>query len=469
MAERSDFKKLPSVNVLLDALEQTGEATRFRRYVLKHAARRTVSAARERIVAGAPAPDAESLVRETRQYLEALASPPLRPVINATGVVLHTNLGRAPLGAETVRDIADTCTWYTNLEFDLEGARRGSRMAHVRELLRVLTTAEDVLVVNNNAASVLLALHALAEGGEVLISRGEMIEIGDSFRIPEIMAASGARVVEVGTTNRTRLSDYETAITPDTRVLLTAHRSNFVMRGFTESPALEELTELAHRRGLCLFYDLGSGLLERSDGPAAGEPDVRSSIEKGADVVAFSCDKLLGGPQAGVLAGRSEFIARMARSPLMRALRVGKLTIAGLLAVCSRLLERDGLAQTPVFAMLHANPENARRSARELADRIASDDIRATVVESRAQCGGGSLPDVFFPSYAVEVLGAGNASKPRGPTFAERLHERLLRQNPPVLAVLREGRLFLDMLTVSELEMPVLVECLGSACAELRE
>ncbi len=466
MAEQSEFKKLPSVNALLDDPELSGEAGRFRQDVLKVAVRRAISAARERVAAGGEAPDTAWLVRETRQYLDMLAAPALRPVINATGVVLHTNLGRAPLGTEAVRDIADTCVGYTNLEFDLERVRRGSRMTHVRELLRVLTTAQDVLVVNNNAASVLLALHALAKGGEVVISRGEMIEIGGSFRIPEILTTSGARLVEVGTTNKTRLSDYEAAITPDTRVLLTVHRSNFAIRGFTESPTIEELAELAHRHALCLLYDLGSGLLERSGGPAAGEPDVRTAIEQGADVVAFSCDKLLGGPQAGVLAGGSELISRMAHSPLMRALRVGKLTLAALSAVCRRLLEQDGLMRAPVFAMLHRPPEHTRQRAQALVDRVEPHGIRATVVESRAQCGGGSLPDVYFPSFAVEVLGAEAVPKSHGSTFAEQLHERLIRQNPPVLAVLREGRLFLDMLTVPESDLPTLAECLEGALLE---
>ncbi len=463
MAEQSDFKKLPSVNALLDSPGLSDEAERFRRDVLRGAVRRAISAARERIAASGKAPDDAWLVRKTRQYLDMLAAPALRPVINATGVVLHTNLGRAPLGAECVRDIADTCTGYTNLEFDLEQARRGSRMTHVREVLRILTAAEDVLVVNNNAASVLLALHALAKGAEVVISRGEMIEIGGSFRIPEILAAGGAHLVEVGTTNRTRLADYEAAITPDTRVLLTVHRSNFAIRGFTESPTIEELAELAHRHGLCLLYDLGSGLLEPSAEPANGEPDVRSAIEQGADVVAFSCDKLLGGPQAGVLAGRGEYISRMARSPLMRALRVGKLTIAALSAVCRRLLEHDGLTRTPVLAMLNADPEATRLRAQALVDRVEADGIRATVVESRAQCGGGSLPDVFFASFAVEVSGAEATPEAPGKTFAERMHEGLLRQDPPVLAVLREGRLFLDMLTVPESELPTLVKCLKTA------
>lgn len=468
MKRKVSFRRLPCVNEVLTAPGLVQTAARYDRRLVTHCVRLALVAARERLAAGDEAPvDTASLVSETLHQVEIIAGRRLRPVINATGVILHTNLGRAPLGAAAVAEVAAVCGGYSNLEFDLDRAERGSRMAHVREILKFLTSAEDVLVVNNNAAGILLALQALAKDREVVISRGELIEIGDSFRLPDIMAASGARMVEVGTTNRTRLADYAAAITPETRVLFKAHRSNFVIRGFTAEPTVAELAKLAHERGLHLVYDLGSGLLRQPKGMTLAEPDATTALGQGADVVAFSCDKLLGGPQAGVLAGSAELVSSMARSPLMRALRVGKLTLAALAPVCRGYLDGKGpVRSNPTLAMLGRAREEVRQSAVRAADCLAEAGIRTRVVESRGQCGGGSLPDVGIPSYAVEIVGHANGGSQRQTSaLAERLFRRLLDGDRPVLAVLREGRLLLDILTVGDSDLAAMVAAVVAAVA----
>jgi L-seryl-tRNA(Ser) seleniumtransferase len=390
----------------------------------------------------------------------------LRPVINATGVILHTNLGRAPLGRAVVEEIAEVAAGYSNLEFDLREARRGDRNVHVAEILRLLTGAEDALVVNNNAAGITLTLRTLAYGREVVVSRGELIEIGGSFRIPEIMAAAGARMVEVGTTNRTRLEDYERAIGPETALLFKAHKSNYSISGFAAEVPSAELAGLGRRRGVAFFYDLGSGLLRRPPGlPLEGEPDVAGALAGGADLVAFSCDKLVGGPQAGVVAGRTGLVAQLRRAPLMRALRVGKLTLAGLSAACRAYLRDESLERdNPTIAMLARSLSDLENLAAGLRAQIEGRGIAARVVDSAGQCGGGALPELSIPSRAVELVpreGIGDARV----TFAERIYRRLLDGDPPVLAVLREGRLLLDVLTLSEAELPQAAQAVGTAVA----
>jgi L-seryl-tRNA(Ser) seleniumtransferase len=390
----------------------------------------------------------------------------LVPVVNATGVILHTNLGRAPLGRAVIEEIAAVASGYSNLEFDLAAARRGHRGVHVRDLLRLLTGAEDALVVNNNAAAILLTLATLARDREVIVSRGELIEIGDSFRIPEIMAESGARMVEVGTTNRTRIEDYRGAVSERTAMIFKAHRSNFSVSGSTEEVPAAELAGLARERGLVFFYDLGSGLLRRPAGLSLGdEPDVAGVLADGADLVSFSCDKLVGGPQGGVVAGRGELVARLGRSPLMRALRVGKLTLAALSAACRAYLDDEALRRdNPAFAMLSRGPEEVDELARALCAELGRRGITARAVDSAGQCGGGALPGRGIPSRAAEVVpreGIGDDAA----TFAERIFRRLLACDPPVLGVLREGRLLLDALALSAAELPVVAAAVATAVA----
>jgi L-seryl-tRNA(Ser) seleniumtransferase len=459
-----DLKGLPSVNEALKHPKTSNLIERYGRTAVKHAVRDTIDRTRNQIMNGDSAPGIESIVDAVSDFVQSLHGGTLKPVINATGIILHTNLSRAPLGHDVISEIAKIAGGYSNLEYDLAKAKRGNRNSHVRRALSFLTSAEDAVVVNNNAAGIVLALSTFARDREVLISRGELIEIGGSFRIPEIMEAAGAKMVEVGTTNRTRLSDYEKAFSPQTTLIFKAHRSNFSMQGFVEEVSIRDLADFAHEHSLPMMYDLGSGLLRKPKGlPLESEPDVMSTIADGADIVAFSGDKLLGGPQSGILVGRKEFIEKMARSPLMRALRVCKLTYAALTAVCRQYFTDEALiSQNPTFAMLQRGTKETDRLATMLVDDLERLGIAAKKVNSFGRCGGGTLPDLKIPSIAIEippVEGAGTKKK----TFAEGLFKRLLQIDRPILSVLREGRIILDMLTVFEKDIPYIAGAISNS------
>jgi L-seryl-tRNA(Ser) seleniumtransferase len=401
------------------------------------AARTVLARAREQIRAGS---DPGDLGEQLRGELRAARAPRLRRVLNATGVIVHTNLGRAPLAAAALEQVADAARGYSNLEYDLAAGGRGSRQAHLADLLRRLTGAEAALVVNNNAAAVLLVLAALAEGREVLVSRGELIEIGDGFRIPDVLARSGAHLREVGTTNRTRAADYEQAIGPETAVLLRVHQSNFRVVGFTELPRLEELAQVAQRHELMLVDDLGSGaLVEVGD-----EPTARASLAAGADLVCFSGDKLLGGPQAGVVVGRADLVERLRRHPLQRALRADKLTLAALEGTLRLALEAPH--EVPVLRMLREPAESVRARAQRLAELVGGD-----VEETVARAGGGSLPLAELPSFACAV--------------EEELAPRLRTGEPPVVGIVRDGKLLLDCRTLRDDELDEIASAVVSARA----
>ena len=386
------------------------------------AARAVLARAREEIRAGAEPGDLRSRLAAE---LAAARAPSLRRVLNATGVIVHTNLGRAPLAEAALDHVREAVRGYSNLEFDLTTGSRGSRQDHVAGILRRLTGAEAALVVNNNAAAVLLALAALAEGREVIVSRGELIEIGDGFRIPDVLARSGARLVEVGTTNRTRASDYEREIGPETAVLLRVHQSNFRVVGFTEQPRVEELAAVARRHELPLVDDLGSGVL----GALTDEPSAREAISAGANLVCFSGDKLLGGPQAGIIAGRADLVERLRRHPLQRALRADKLTIAALEGTLQLHLDAPG--RIPVLRMLRESVDAVRRRAERLAE-----DVEGTVEETVARVGGGALPLAELPSFACAV--------------EEALVAPLRAAETPVIGIVRDGRLLLDCRTLDD-------------------
>jgi L-seryl-tRNA(Ser) seleniumtransferase len=393
-------------------------------------ARRVLAAAREELRAGLDPGDLRSRLREE---LAAARRPSLRRVLNATGVIVHTNLGRAPLPEAALDRVVEVARGYSNLELDLSSGTRGSRQDHVAGILRRLTGAEAALVVNNNAAAVLLALAALAEGREVIVSRGELIEIGDGFRIPDVLARSGARLVEVGTTNRTRAADYEHAIGPNTAVLLRVHQSNFRVVGFTEQPRVEELAAVARRHGLPLVDDLGSGALAGSAGlELADEPSARDLLSAGADLVCFSGDKLLGGPQAGIVAGRADLIERLRRHPLQRALRADKLTLAALEATLQLYL--DAPARIPVLRMLGEDAAAVRARAEKLATLVGGE-----LEETIARVGGGALPLLELPSFACAL--------------EEELAAPLRTGQPPVIGIVRDGRLLLDCRTLREDEL----------------
>jgi L-seryl-tRNA(Ser) seleniumtransferase len=410
------------------------------------AARRVLERAREEIRAGAEPGDLDERLRAD---LAATRRPQLRRVLNATGVIVHTNLGRAPLPDAALERVSEVGRGYSNLEYDLDDGARGSRQDHVAALLRRLTGAEATLVVNNNAAAVLLALAALAEGREVLVSRGELIEIGDGFRIPDVLARSGARLVEVGTTNRTRAADYERAIGPDTALLLRVHQSNFRVVGFAEQPTTAELAAVARRHELPLVDDLGSGVLSNtvllSPTAATGagaetsntvlladEPSALETLAAGADLVCFSGDKLLGGPQAGIVAGRADLVERLRRHPLQRALRADKLTLAALEGTLALYLDRP--AEIPVLRMIREPGEAVRARAERLAALTGG-----TVEETVARVGGGALPLAELASFACAL--------------EEELAARLRAAEPPVVAVVRDGRTLLDCRTLRDDEL----------------
>ncbi|HEX6491331.1 MAG TPA: L-seryl-tRNA(Sec) selenium transferase, partial [Gaiellaceae bacterium] len=414
------------------------------RALLVPAARSALARAREEIQAGAEPGD---LVERVLVELRAAQRPRLRAAINATGVIVHTNLGRAPLAADALERLREVAGGYSNLEYDLSTGSRGSRQDHIAPILRRLTGAEAALVVNNNAAAVLLALAALAEGREVLVSRGELIEIGDGFRIPEVLARSGALLREVGTTNRTRAADYERAIGPETALLLRVHQSNFRLLGFTEQPRVEELARVARSHGLPLVDDLGSGSLFASDAGVLGqEPSALESLAAGADLVCFSGDKLLGGPQAGIILGDAELVERLRRHPLQRALRANKLTLAALEATLVLYLDPERAArEIPVLRMLGEPAEAVRERAERLA-RLVGGRVEETV----SRVGGGALPLAELPSFACAV--------------EERLAAALRDAEPPVVGLVRDGQCLLDCRTIADGE----IEPVAAAVARCR-
>ncbi|HZD86731.1 MAG TPA: L-seryl-tRNA(Sec) selenium transferase, partial [Gaiellaceae bacterium] len=416
-----ELRDLPSVDELA---REVGDP------LATDAARAVIERAREEIRAGA---DPGDLSARLHEELAEARRPQLQRVLNATGVVVHTNLGRAPLADEALARVVETARGYSNLEYDLHEGSRGSRQDHAAGVLRRLTGAESALVVNNNAGAVLLALAALAEGREVVVSRGELIEIGDGFRIPEVLARSGARLVEVGTTNRTRAADYERAIGPDTALLLRVHQSNFRVVGFEERPRLEEVAAVARRHGLPLVDDLGSGRISASNRLLQGreEPSARESLAGGADLVCFSGDKLLGGPQAGIVVGRAELVERLRRHPLQRALRIDKLSLAALEGTL--LLHLDAPGRIPVLRTLAQDTAAVRARAERLAAATGGE-----VEETTGRVGGGALPLAELPSFACAV--------------EEPLAGPLREGEPPVVGLVRDGRLLLDCLTLTDEE-----------------
>ena len=423
------LRGLPSVDTLLGEELGADLVERHGRPATVEAIRAALAGARGRGVADGP----DELLAEAARLLGR--PPSLRPALNATGVIVHTNLGRAPLAAAAIERATAVAAGYSNLEYDLEAGTRGSRHSHLGAILAELTGAEDGMAVNNNAAAVMLTLAALAGGREVPISRGELIEIGDGFRIPEVLAQSGARLVEVGSTNRTRIGDYARALGPDTGAVLRVHQSNFRMVGFTEAPALHELCTLAAEHGVPVIDDLGSGqLIDLPD--LADEPTARSSVEAGATVVCFSGDKLLGGPQAGVIVGATEAVARIRRHPLARAVRIDKLSLAALEATLE--LYRDparALREVPVLRAVAEPAAAVRERAERLAARLGGD-----VAATTARVGGGAVPLLEIESFACALDGG------------DQLAAALRSADPPVVARVQEGRVLLDCRTLTDEE-----------------
>ena len=458
------LRQIPSVDELLAQPRLAALSKRVDRNLVVEVARAVLADLRSRIAGdsnwtalGLNAASVEELISNE---VERILSRSLQPVINATGVILHTNLGRAPLTEAVVDEFRRSATHYSNLEYDLEAGARGKRDVHTAELLTRLTGAEAAIVVNNCAAAVLVTLAALARGGEVIVSRGELIEIGDGFRIPEIMEQSGAILREVGTTNRTHLADYESAINEKTRVLLRVHPSNFKVTGFTDKPSLEELVALSQRSGLPLVEDLGSGCLVDLSEFGVSEPTVKQSVDAGVSLVMFSGDKLLGGPQAGIIAGKKELVARVRRYPLFRSLRVDKLTIAALEATLGAYL-RAAWDEVPAIRMIRATPQELKRRAenflRELRPELPLDEVEIEIADGSSLAGGGSTPSQSLPTKIIRIASVRYS--------AMKLEQRLRRApgGVSVIARVEDDRLILDLRTVFPEQESLLIKTLSAA------
>ena len=436
-----ELRRLPGVDRVIEVLDEQIPAGHR-----ADAARKAISHARSAVESGSRRLSFDDIVALAESHLESRRRAMLTPVINATGVLLHTNLGRAPLGKAQLDAVVAVAGGYSNLEYDLVAGKRGTRYAHATSILKELTGAEAALVVNNNAGAVMLVLSALCSGREVVISRGELVEIGGEFRIPDVISAAGARLVEVGTTNRSRISDYEHAVTDATAAFVKVHPANYRIEGFTSSVEVRELAGLARSLDLPLIYDLGSGLLAAPASPnwVRNEPEVSSALADGADIVTFSCDKLLGGPQAGVIAGRSTLIDKLIKHPLLRALRVDKLALAALEATLSAYLEGNA-SSLPLWQMATASPddleERADRIIAAVVKALDSNDIKIEVVASNSVFGGGSLPGTDVSSRAISV------SHPE--RSAADLEHSLRHGQPPVVARVENDMVLLDLRTVA--------------------
>ena len=430
------LRSLPSVDQLLQTQDVQEWIAAYGRPLTLEALRETLEAARSAYPSQGQLPGRQALMAQVKERLVSWTTTSLQPLINASGVILHTNLGRAPLSQSAIQAIQEIAQGYTNLEYDLEQGRRGSRLVHAEALLKRLTGAPAALVVNNNAAAVLLALTALARRKGVVIARSQLVEIGGGFRIPDVMKQSGARLVEIGTTNRVHLSDYEEALAePGVALLMRAHRSNFRILGFTSEPSLKEMATLAHHAGLPLLDDLGSGsLLDTARYGLGHEPTVSESLTAEADLVCFSGDKLLGGPQAGILLGRSDLIASLKKHPLARAIRADKLCLAALSATLLHYLKDEAEQAIPVWRMISASGDSLRQRAAAWAEALGQGEVSPSL----STVGGGSLPGETQPTFCLALT-------VRSPN---RLMDQLRRAQPPVIARLDEDRLLLDPRTV---------------------
>jgi L-seryl-tRNA(Ser) seleniumtransferase len=458
------LRQIPSVDELLTQPRLAALTQRVDRELLVEITRTVLADLRGRITGegtgAVMALDSTALEERIASMVERVLASSLEAVINATGVILHTNLGRAPLSGAAAEEIRRSAASYSNLEYDLEEGARGKRDVHVAQLLERLTGAEGAIVVNNCAAAVLLVLAALAKGGEVIVSRGELIEIGDGFRIPEIMAQSGAVLREVGTTNRTRIVDYENAINENTRLLLRVHPSNFTITGFAEKPSMDELVALGQRAVLPLVEDLGSGCLIDLSSAGITEPTVRQSVDAGVSIVMFSGDKLLGGPQAGIIAGKTELIGRVRRHPLFRALRVDKLTTAALAATLGAYL-RGAADEIPALRMIRLSVNEIKRRAenflRELTLELPLGEVELEITDGSSLAGGGSTPTQSLPTKLIRIASARYS--------ASQLEQRLRRApaGVSVIARVEEDRLILDLRTVFPEQEPLLLKTLSAA------
>lgn len=450
---QAEYRKLPAVDTLLQLPAIGLLAAQFGQAQVTTTLRNALTGARQQIAAGAPAPTVAQVIMLVQAQLTEQTQPSLRPVINATGVIIHTNLGRAPLSEAACTAIAEAASGYSNLEYDLAAGERGSRHDHARRLLCELTGAEDALVVNNNAAAVYLILAALCLSREVVISRSQLVEIGGGFRIPDVLRQSGARLVEVGATNRTHLRDFTDAVTPQTAAFMRVHASNFKQIGFVTMPTLSELAILAHQQGVILIDDLGSGtLLETTPYGLAPEPTVQASIAAGADIVTFSGDKLLGGPQAGIILGRTALISQLRRHPMARALRVDKLTFAALDATLRSYQRGQAVNELPVWQMISASVATFKERVQQWLTQLQAVGITGEITHGESAVGGGSLPGEVLPTVLLAI--------PHSAPDA--IAAQLRSQNPPVICRIQRDHLVFDPRTVLPAQEPALLHALVS-------
>ena len=453
---RQLLRKLPKVDVLCQAPELADLRETYGEKAVTEAVRQVISALRQEILEErrTALPTVDAMYGKIQYCVIRASLPSLRNVINGTGIVLHTNLGRACLSEKAAQAAANAARRYSNLEYNLETGSRGSRYSHVEEVLCRLTGAESALVVNNNAAAVLLILSALTQGGQVSVSRGELVEIGGSFRVPEIMEACGAQLKEVGATNKTHLYDYERAINENTKALMKVHTSNYRIVGFAETPALSDLVELGHKYGLPVIEDLGSGsLLNLERFGLHGEPSVQDSIKSGVDLVSFSGDKLLGGPQAGIILGKAVYVDKLKKHPLTRAMRVDKMTLAALEETL-RSYARGTEAEIPVIGMLAVESSTLQTKAERLQAMLKDAGIAAEIISVDGRVGGGSVPNQNLPSFAVAFTGDVN-----------QLEETLRLGMQPIIGRIHDGRYLLDVRTLWEEDFPLIVAAVREAMA----
>jgi L-seryl-tRNA(Ser) seleniumtransferase len=458
-----ELRNLPGVDKLLHLPKIKEMANEHNETLVKHAIRETLTYLRKKALKENNVPPLDDIIEHIRSVIQNITSKSLRNVMNATGVVVHTNLGRAPFSDDIIAEVSEILKGYSNLEYDLQKGERGSRNSHVTQLLTYLTGAEDVLVVNNNAAALMLMLRTFAKDKEVVVSRGELIEIGGSFRLPDIMAASDCKMVEVGTTNKTKILDYENAITDETAMLFKAHTSNYVIQGFTHEAKLQELVALGKKKKIPVVYDMGSGLLRKTSVEIfRDEPDVSKTIKTGVDIVSFSGDKLLGGPQAGIIAGKKEYISILKKEPMVRALRVGKTTLAFMEAALSYYLDDKILTKkNTIFSMMSKKPEEIKANAELLQSELKKYDIESTIVKGSGQCGGGALPGETIESFAVRIDGDFQSNKKKS-EFAEKLYFGLLHYESPVVGILRKGDVYFDLLTIPAGQIEKLAEIINA-------
>jgi L-seryl-tRNA(Ser) seleniumtransferase len=456
------LKRIPQVNELVECLGQDA-GLKVPRQVLISAIRRVLDATRASLLSNSPGTvknadlDIEAIKKRVLEEAGKIMEPSFRRVINATGVVLHTNLGRAPMPSSAIEAVREVSGGYSNLEHRPDTGERGSRQEHLEPLLCELTGAEAGLVVNNNAAAVLLVLSALAKEREVIVSRSQLVEIGDSFRLPDIMGQSGAHLVEVGTTNRTCLADYEKAIGEETALIMRIHQSNFRIIGYTEDVPLTDLVELGKRNSIPVVEDLGSGSLVDLDARGLpGEHTIRESIGQGADLVTFSGDKLMGGPQAGIIVGSRDYVESLRKHPVARALRVDKMTVGALSATLLEYLDTEEVwGKVPALRMLTEPAESVKRRAarlKRILDRNGPEGLEYSVVADMSRAGGGTLPTAEIPTYCLSLSHARLS--------AAALDEMLRKANPPVIGRIKEDRLLLDMRTVDDAELSLIADVL---------